>query len=351
MKRPIPVLLLFILLAVSACGPTPTRAPSATPTPPATATLGAPRPTNTPPPTATPQTTRVLGDGAILLDRLDTQAVSVAWSRDGRYLYVGTETRGLLTYHVDTRARLTMSGEGHIEALALSPDGLLLAAGIATDGSIRILETGIGEVIAILHPTHASAIKSLQFSPDNRLLASSGDDGKVFVWDVATGDKLHDLVADGGPAWGMAFSPDGSLLVAGTVRGHEMRVWETATWTLRNTFLADQAVDLAFSADGEHILTAGGGQNEANLWNVNTGERRFNLGGATGWVWAVDFTPDGRLAATGGNNEVITLWDAGTGLPVREYYTGRHFTQALAFSPDGARLASVSHEVWVWPAP
>jgi len=337
--------LALCVFVLAACGPTPT--PTATPVPP-TATPAAPRPTSTAPLAATPQTTRAAPEAGVLLDRLDTVAVSVVWSRDGRYLYVGTETRGLITYDVETRARLTVSGEGYIESLAMSPDGLRLAAALGTDGSIRLLDTGFGENILTLFPTHGGPVKGLMFSPDGARLASSGEDGKVMVWDVQTGDKLHDLVAEGDAAWGLAFSPDGSLLVAGTVRGHEVRVWETATWTLRNTFEADQAVDLAFSPDGEHILTAGGGQNEANIWNVNTGEQVFHLGGASGWVWAVAYAPDGARAASAGNNEVITLWDTATGQPAREFYTGKQFTQALAYSPDGTQLASVSHEVWLW---
>jgi WD40 repeat protein len=339
-----PALALVILLA--ACGPVPTRVPSAT-APQPTATIGV-RPTATPRLTATPQTTRASSEAGVLLDQLDTLAVSVAWSVDGRFLYVGTETQGLLTYDVEGQRLLTKSGEGFIESLAMSSNGQLLAIAVSTDGTIRLLDTGIGETVSILFPTHGGPIKGMAFSPVATLLASSGEDGKVFIWDVTTGDKVQDLVAEGSAAWGLAFSPDGSLLVAGTVRGHEVRVWETATWTLRNTFEADQAVDLAFSADGEHILTAGGGQNEANIWNVNTGELVHNLSGSAGWVWAVAYPPDGALAASAGDNEVITVWDPATGAPVREFYTGRQFTQAIAFSPDGTKLASVSHDIWIW---
>jgi WD40 repeat protein len=165
---------------------------------------------------------------------------------------------------------------------------------------------------------------------------------------MVAGQRLETLLEGDARVWGLAFSPDGQRLVAGTNRERKLRVWDTTTWDLIFTFEGDSATDLAFGPDNRTIITAGGGVPEANLWDIATGQQLLNLAGAPGWVWAVAFSPLGERVASAGVGEAIFLWDAATGELTGELYTGREFTQALAFSPDGTKLASASNRVWVW---
>ena len=81
------------------------------------------------------------------------------------------------------------------------------------------------------------------------------------------------------------------------------------------------------------------------LWDVASGDliREFDKGEEAGWdyrAWA--FSPDGKLAPTGGADATVRLWDVTTGKVVRTFLgKGAESTvHALAFSPDGKRAVS-----------
>jgi WD40 repeat protein len=84
------------------------------------------------------------------------------------------------------------------------------------------------------------------------------------------------------------------------------------------------------------------------LWDVETGVeiRNFKHGG---WlteckVLSVAFSPDRRLAASGGNDKTIRLWDLQTGKEVRRLTGHEHTVPSVAFSSDGRRLLSAGSE-------
>jgi len=333
--------------------PTDTPSPTLTPNPTATETE---TPTLTPGPTPTPIT--IKSNNAILVPDIGSTARSLVWSRDGNYLYIGTFDKGVAIYDVvNKKIFATVGNNTNISSLAINPDGKILAVGIANDGSVRLwaVENIRPEYEVTIFPAHGDKVFSpdvlgLAFSPDGKLVASCGFDGKVIVWDAATGKMIKKFdVQDS--VFEIAFSPDGKSLIAGLSVKEEFMVWDTNTWELLNTFEGDQSWDLSLSTDGSKMISAGGGIHEANLWDVKTGKLLFNFQKETdGFAEAVSYDPNGKLVALGDGYGYVFFWDTTTGELIKEFHIDAEYRSisAIAFNPNGTKIATAGAQVIIW---
>jgi len=104
---------------------------------------------------------------------------------------------------------------GSLRWLEFSPDSRLLVSTDATEPGIRLWEARTGRELGRL-AGHRDYTAQAVFAPDGRTLASTGGDGSLKLWHLPTRREVATLLESGarGP---LAFSPDGTLLVAALI--------------------------------------------------------------------------------------------------------------------------------------
>ncbi len=143
------------------------------------------------------------------------------------------------------------------------------------------------------------------------------------MWDPATG-KLRRILAqdlDSEEQWGRSvdFSPDGRL-VAGEGRD-SVFVWAAEDGRLVARIRQQQVNALAFSRDGRRLVT-GSLEGDVDVWEARTGRQRDSLSGNLGQVLDLAFSPDGARPVASSSEGTLRLWDPRTGQQLLTLATG-----------------------------
>ena len=230
---------------------------------------------------------------------------------------------------------------GPIWGANLSDDGGLLAI---VSGGTRVFDTKTGDELMFFrgHPWRFA------FHPGGRLLACGWDGGDLQIIDLIARKIIRQWPAfpddvsgrfGNGKFWGLAFSPDGSLL-AGCSRGcNEVRVWDSENWELKYELAGhsnNRIESVTFNRDGSR-LASGGCDGTVRLWGMQTGKLEFVFDkhdSDTGRIQSLQFHPDGRRIISAQCNGEIKVWDSHTGEEHFTVWPARDLN-FVGFTPDG----------------
>jgi WD40 repeat protein len=113
------------------------------------------------------------------------------------------------------------------------------------------------------------------------------------------------------------------------------------------TFSNIQSVE--FSPDGK-LFATGDSKGEIRLWQVTDGQQVLICKGHTNWVRSVTFSPDGNILASGSEDHTVKLWDIHTGQCLKTLQGHTKHVSSVAFNPTAQILASSSYDgtIIIW---
>ena len=203
-----------------------------------------------------------------------------------------------------------------VRTVAFSTDGCLMVSGNA-DGRIRVWHRDEEKQLTEWQG-HTGGVWSLAVGADNRVI-SGGADGLIRIWDLVSGEVLAVLWGHAREVWSLAIHGDGSVVSGGD--DGTIRVWDPALAEHRDYLNIEYdpaapvseghigAVNsVSISADGQ-LAASGGADSTVRIWDVGTGTQKRVLLGHTNWIWAVALSGDGKLAVSGGVDQVFRIWD------------------------------------------
>lgn len=324
LRKIFPLFLLFFLL-LSGCQLVP-QSP--------TLITGTPWPTFTPLPSSTPLPTATLTPTPYVAGLAGTAAAP--------------STAVINAGNLKRLAQLNRLGQGLPQALAWSPDGLLMA--VASTRGLSLYE---GESLALRRTTDIRAgARSLDFFADGTFVLSGNGDGSLSLWETATGQRAGDTRAHDAAVFSVAVSPDGKW-AASASWDKTIRLWRFTDQISQPLALVQTLTGFSsgmravkFSPDSERLF-AWSPARQVQVWHMPDRERQDELyigtagGGLT--ATALVFSPDGSLTAALQNRQV-RIFNTGDGTTLSTLKSFKTNVLAAALSGDGSLAATLETE-------
>ncbi len=276
----------------------------------------------------------------------DAVTRDAAFDATGAYLATASEDGSVRVWDARQSSHIALEGHrGFVWSGMFSPDDSMVITA-AADGVARVWRLPEGR-LALSIPANMPEYGAAVFAPNGKTVAIAGADGAA-IHDLVGGQLLVKL--DGvDKVTHLAFDPSGTRLVTGTKEG-KVQLWDPASGKVVRS-LGQHAKDVwyvSFSGDGKRIATASDDAT-VKLWDVESGALLHTLEHGSPLA-SVTFSADDRRIITSADDRLVRIWDASTARLITSFECGAAGLSTAELSPDQRYLLTSSHDgtVRIW---
>ena len=283
-----------------------------------------------------------------------TKVVSSTFHAPSNLLIVGFSNGvfGLWEMPSFTNVHTLSVSQEKINSVAVNPSGEWLAFGASKLGQLLVWEWQ-SESYVLKQQGHYFDMNTLSYSADGQQVATGGDDGKVKIWNAASGFCFVTFEEHSSSISAVEFAKQGQVIFSASLDG-TVRAFDLVRYRNFRTFTTPSPVQfnsLAVDPSGEIVCAGGTGDGfEIYMWSTQTGKLIDVLGGHEGPISALAFSPLGDRLVSASWDKTIRVWDVFGRSSAVEPFRLNADALALAFRPDGLEVAvsTLDGQIMFW---
>lgn len=274
-----------------------------------------------------------------------TKVVCSTFHKPSKLLIIGSSSGvfGLWEMPEFTNIHTLSISQEKISSVAINPSGEWLTFGAKKLGQLLVWEWQ-SESYILKQQGHYFDMNTLAYAPDGQNIATGGDDGKIKLWNTASGFCFVTFTEHTSSISQVEFAKQGQVLFSASLDG-TVRAFDLVRYRNFRTFTSPfptQFSCLAVDPSGEVVAAGSHDSFEVFMWSVQTGKLLDVLTGHEGPISSLAFSPTGNLLASGSWDKTVRVWTVfGRSRAVEPYQLSAEVL-AVTFRPDGKELAASS---------
>lgn len=239
----------------------------------------------------------------------DKVITAITYSGDGRHFAASTLDGKVYVYNIENGYSnayimpLINNRPSAIDTCEFSPDDKLIATSSYNDSIVYLLTSSTGEIFKEL--SLDCHVFSAEFSNGGQYILVSGQDNCVYVFDTITGDVICKLSGHTDRVISSKFDADDKIIVSASLDNTAI-IWDFKSRTKIALLKGSTEInDVLFNGNGVEVIAFDG--NSMRVWNKFTGDLICLIGDEDEPVLDADFSNDGKLIAVVYYNRIELL--------------------------------------------
>ena len=227
---------------------------------------------------------------------------------------------------------------------------------------MKLVSSSYDQTIRIWHPfrnlsclrvikKHTQNVYCASFSPNDKLIVSTGGDGLIYVWDILSDEPLLRLKPSTGTGCSALFTHNGDKIISSESDGN-IRIWNSKSGELEKILRGHtEEVNISLSKAGDKIISCSLDKT-IRIWNVENGECIKTITGHTNYVHSAELNRDGSKVVSASWDETVRIWDVQTNNCLGILRSPSGYAYSASFSPDDNLILTshFDHTIRLWDA-